>query len=147
MLYLTPIFTFFNQLFSAEHKHTVLQTVICVLQYMFCTGTSPVSTTTANTSVYFYTHSMVVYILAYMVPSFKVAYPSSWSHFSQTRSRPASYFSITTITASREKFESEVKYWAALIRRSANMLMTGEMEVLLEDNRKEGRNANMANGQ
>ena len=94
------------------------------------------STTTTTTSLYFYTYSMVVYIPAYMVPSFKVAYPSSWSHFSQTRSRPASYFSITTITASREKFESEVKYWAALITRSANMLMTGEMEVLLEDNRR-----------
>ena len=93
------------------------------------------TTITTTTSLYFYTYSMVVYILAYMVPSFKVAYPSSWSHFSQTRSRPASYFSITTITASREKFESEVKYWAALITRSANMLMTGEMEVLLEDNR------------
>ena len=36
--YIYPLF--FNQLFSAEHKHTLLQNVICILWYMFCTGTS-----------------------------------------------------------------------------------------------------------
>ena len=39
--YISPLYPlFFNQLFSAEHKHTLLQNVICVLWYVFCTGTS-----------------------------------------------------------------------------------------------------------
>ena len=134
MLYLTPISTFFQPtILCWAQTHILANCNLCSSIHVLHWNLS----TTTTTCLYFHTHSMVVYILAYMVPSFKVAYPSSWTHFSQTRSRPASYFSITTITASREKFESEVKYWAALITRSANMLMTGAMEVLLEDNRRE----------